>query len=101
MWPNLSALPEEKDMSTRKPGLWFTTMKVEVQETKKAHKKRCQACEELPEKRRLVVLRGGGRHSLTSVYCVACGVDYLTDFLCQGERAIKYLEGDPSVRSIR
>jgi hypothetical protein len=79
-------------MTRGKPGLWFAPTRVEVEEVRKAHRKECSVCGGIPESRRLKVVRGAGRHATTAVYCLAHGVEWLSEFLSQGQRAIIRLE---------
>jgi len=69
--------PPAKRGGHRKPGLWFSKMKVEVQTVKGQHKSPCWVCEEKPKDRRLAVMQGSGRHGWTEVYCIACGLQWL------------------------
>ena len=79
-------------MTRGKPGLWFAPTRVEVEEVRKAHRKECSVCASLPLVRRLKVVRGAGRHATTAVYCITCGVEWVSVFLSQGQRAISRLE---------
>lgn len=87
-------------MTRGKPGLWFAPTRVEVEEVKKAHRKECLVCESPPLVRRLKVVHGAGRHATTAVYCIVCGVEWLTEFLSQGQRTIRRLkQGDGDIRN--
>jgi RNase P subunit RPR2 len=85
----------------RKPGLWFNTTKIEVEDVRKAHRKVCASCSDLPLERRLKIVTGAGRHATTAIFCISCGVVYLSSFNLEGERALAYLKGDPEVETIR
>ena len=75
----------------RKPGLWFSAMKVEVEDVTKAHKKPCNSCGVLPGIRRLKIVRGSGRHQVMEVRCMGCGVKWLRDMREAAKRASRYL----------
>lgn len=74
-----------------KPGLWLPTVKVEVEDVTTRHKKECCDCEGVPAERRLVVRKGSGRHGVTEIRCMECGVEWLESRLGECERAIGYL----------
>ena len=77
----------------RKPGLWFSAMKIEVQDVKPTHKKKCSQCDSTPVFRRLMVTKGAGRHATTDALCTKCGQDFLLQKQEESSRAILYLEG--------
>lgn len=52
---------------------------LEVERVRPAMTKDCDGCEQRPEKRRLVVKKGGGRFGKTLVYCIECGVELLRE----------------------
>lgn len=85
----------------RKPGLWFSTMSAEVQAVKTAHKLPCVDCGELPTVRRLMVKKGGGRRSVSSVYCRTCARAWFHNKGVEAERGKEYLEsGEGEIRSL-
>jgi hypothetical protein len=76
-----------------KPGLWFSTMKAEVEYVNSRMKKKCGTCGELPERMRLKVTKGSGRHATTTVYCQECGDHWIEEFKDLAQRAEAYLMG--------
>ena len=85
-------------MGQRKPGLWFSTLSVEVQDATPRMSKVCCDCDNVPQIRRLVVKRGAGRHATTDVYCLSCGDLFLRHMATECERAQTYLyEGQVGV----
>jgi hypothetical protein len=85
----------------RKPGLWFSAMKAEVEDVTSRHKKECIGCGTLPSGRRLKVVRGTGRHQTVEIRCEACGSGWIMERVQEGRRAIGYLKGVTNVKSIR
>jgi hypothetical protein len=83
----------KKKGSRRKPGLWFSATKIEVQDVKSAHKKKCNGCGCTPVFRRLMVTKGAGRHATTEVFCTNCGFDVLEHKRLEADRAQRYLLG--------
>jgi len=83
----------KKKGSRRKPGLWFSATKVEVQDVKPTHKKKCSGCGCTPVFRRLMVTKGAGRHATTDVLCTTCGEEWLAQKQMEADRAILYLRG--------
>jgi len=77
--------------SRRKPGLWFGPRRIEVEDVKKAHKKKCSKCDSLPEDRRLKITDGSGRHAVTSILCIGCGERYLRQMEEESRRAQEML----------
>ena len=85
-------------MGQRKPGLWFSTLSVEVQVATPRMRKVCCDCDKVPQIRRLVVKRGAGRHATTDVYCITCGGAFLEHMSKECARASTYLhEGQVGV----
>lgn len=83
----------------RKPGLWFSAMKVEVEEATTRQKKPCCDCGNKPAFRRLVVVRGAGRHSTTEIRCIECGCNWLRLRELEARRAQAYiLTGNGEIR---
>lgn len=83
----------------RKPGLWHSARKVEIENVKPSHSKKCCECGKLPEDRRLVVTNGSGRHQTLQVYCIRCGTAWLQDREEEISRACRYLTtGEGEVR---
>jgi len=87
--------------SRRKPGLWFSARKIEVEDVTSRQSKGCKDCGKLPTHRRLKVVNGSGRHGVTEIRCVECGEAYLKRMCIEAERAISYLNGPGSVVSVR
>jgi hypothetical protein len=85
-----------KKASRRKPGLWLTGVRIEVEPVKKAHSSKCIACQQTPEigTRRLHVKRGGGRSQVVEVYCDDCGNDYLARTRTEADNALRRLGGE-------
>ena len=81
-------------MSYRKPGLWFSAQKVEVEDVARAHRKPCLGCGKLPAGRRLKIVRGTGRHQQTDIYCAGCGEQWLNRMEVEASRARRYLRQD-------
>lgn len=85
-----------------KPGLWFSTMKAEVEYVKPRMTKTCGTCGRLPDPLRLKVTEGSGRHGTTTVYCQECGDHWIDEFKALAQRAKAYLAHKlASVGSIR
>ena len=85
--------------SRRKPGLWFSAMRVEVEDVKPAHRKVCCECGLLPLDRRLKIVRGSGRHAQTEIRCILCGLDWFQVKAEELGRAKVYLEfGEGEIR---
>lgn len=83
----------------RKPGLWHSARKVEIETVKKAHRKACHECGKLPSVRRLVITLGSGRHQTKEIYCIHCGFLWLQACRLELVRALKYLEtGEGEIR---
>jgi len=87
--------------SRRKPGLWFRSISIEVENVTPAQKKLCAVCNCLPQERRLVVDAGAGRRITTTVYCMEDGRAYLHRMSVEAERAKAYLStGEGEIRSL-
>ena len=82
-----------KSTTRRKPGLWFSPTRVEVQDVTARHVKLCSQCGTTPCFRRMMVTSGGGRHAQTSILCVHCGTAWLMQKSQEALRAVRYLEG--------
>jgi hypothetical protein len=78
----------------RKPGLWFSAMKVEVEDVTDRHKKVCLDCGQLPVGRRLKIVKGSGRHQTVEIRCSSCGEDWLKQKEIEAARARRYLRQD-------
>lgn len=90
---------EVKKGTRRKPGLWFSKMKVEVQTITKRQRLPCFVCGVIPQERRLFVHRGAGRHGWTEVYCIECGVQWFKNKEMEAKRGMYYLlDGTSSIR---
>ena len=61
----------------RLPGLLHGPRRVQVEDVKKAHKRPCCVCDQVPTTRRLFVVDGSGRNATSRAYCMDCGIDYL------------------------
>jgi DNA-directed RNA polymerase subunit M/transcription elongation factor TFIIS len=90
----------KKKRRIQNKGLWFGTMRADIQDVRSAHKKLCEMCGERPTGKRLRVTKGAGRHATTSVFCQQCGNDWINDFRDLLERAKVYLYGD-DIESVR
>lgn len=77
----------------RKPGLWFSATKVEVEDVKKAHRKGCVSCGLVPTGRRLKVVCGTARAQTTDVYCSPCGQVWIERHKEEADRALASLRG--------
>ena len=77
--------------SRRKPGLWLPPTRVEVEAVTARHKKPCSECKCEVEERRLKIVRGTGRHAVTLILCMGCGIDHLRKMGEESRRAIEYL----------
>ena len=88
------------DVATRrKPGLWHSARKVEVEDVKPAHSKKCDVCGVQPTERRLVVTSGSGRHQTKTTLCIDCGVEWLKDRGEEVKRAVDFLKtGEGEIR---
>ncbi len=75
----------------QKPGLWFSSMRAEIEIVSRAHKKVCAACGKRPTVKRLKITKGTGRHQTTLIFCQSCGNDWINDFRDLTERAKDYL----------
>ncbi len=82
-----------KQRRFQKPGLWFSTLRSEVEAVKKAHRKECVTCGHMPELLRLKVIKGAGRHQTTMIFCVECGAAWIDAFKALAHRAKAYLTG--------
>ena len=81
------------------------TLSVEIETTKKAHRKLCDECGKFPEigAFRVKVTRGAGRHATTTVLCETHGYAFLQNLRNKAELAMAYiggseLEEDESIR---
>jgi hypothetical protein len=83
----------------RKPGLWFTATKAEIEQVTARMKKTCTECGDLPTQKRLKVVKGSGRHQTVMVFCGPCAKDWILRFKALCRRAVFYLNGD--VESVR
>lgn len=75
----------------RKMGLWLDNVRIEVEDVKPAHRLPCEWCEELPERRRLKIVRGSARSAVSGVLCIACGVQHIASLREEAGRAIDFL----------
>lgn len=81
-------------MGRRKKGLLHSARKVEVEDVKPSHKKKCEDCGRTPANRRLKVVDGCARAQKVTVYCETCGTAWLRDRWTEYGRAIERLDGD-------
>lgn len=77
----------------QKPGLCLPTIKIEAQDVKKAMRKLCFTCDEVPAGRRLLVRLGSGRSEQQRVYCATCGQAFTERRLHEFASLLKYLKG--------
>lgn len=77
-------------MAFREKGLWLPGMRIEIQEVKKAHRKPCTMCGDVPQERRLL-MKVGATRAAVDVLCEVCGVDWIRQLRKEGTRAMKYL----------
>lgn len=72
-------------------GLLHGPRRVQVEDVKKAHKKPCCICDQVPTTRRLFVVDGSGRNATSRVYCMDHGVEYLKALKQETDNAGKFL----------
>lgn len=82
-----------------KPGLWFSTERAEVEDVNQRMRKPCAECGQLPEGKRLKIVKGSGRHQTVLVFCHECGKDWIMRFIAVARRAVHYLDGE--IESVR
>ena len=82
-----------KKRSSRKPGLWFSATKAEVEQVNIRMSKPCHTCGDVPQGLRLKITKGSGRHQTTMVYCQPCGDGWIDEFKGLAQRAKAYLKG--------
>lgn len=88
----VSELPKPR-RSRKDPGLLHALQGVAIETVRRAMKKPCVQCGDLPalDRRRLVVRTGAGRYGKTDVRCERCGDSWLRDQQTNYLRAIAYL----------
>lgn len=74
-------------------GLWLPSVRAEVQEVRKAHRKECYICAKLPRGLRLHLQSGSGRGALMQILCRRCGARWVQMILREGARALGVLRG--------
>lgn len=84
---------KQRSWRPRKLLLVFASMRAEIQEVKKAHKKVCVTCGKVPTVLRLLIQKGAGRSAKTYVYCRKHGYSYLESLLVEVNRAGDVLAG--------
>lgn len=84
---------QKRPWQPRKLLLVFASTRVEIQEVKKAHKRRCVTCGKVPTVLRLQVQKGSGRSAQTYIYCRVHGCAFLESMLVEVGRANDVLEG--------
>lgn len=75
----------------RDPDLWLSPTAIRIEPAKKSHKKRCSACGEAPQERRLKVVVGSSRSATTVVLCESCGNQFLCQVSTEAQRAANRL----------
>lgn len=73
------------------PSLWLSAVSVRVETVRKQHKAPCIHCGKRPELRRLKVTRGAGRHGVTELYCIDCGLHVVARLQTEAQRAYHFL----------
>ena len=61
----------------RKPGIVCRVLSIEIRETNNRMRRVCDECGEFPDRLRLDVTHGAGRHAKLRVLCNDCGAAYL------------------------
>ena len=59
-------------------GLFLPTCRIEAEEVKPAHRKKCVCCGDIPLNVRLAVTVGSSRSTELRVYCRKCAFEFLT-----------------------
>lgn len=87
----------------RKPGLVCKTLSLEIEEVTPRMSKVCDECGEFPERYRLHVTRGSGRHAKNVILCGEHGKKFMERVEQAAKEArialeMQYLSESPSMR---